>query len=155
MPAALYSTHPKISQDTSIQKLTLPAEALLELQAPRLPTPAHISHSNHFQGTKFPEKQPNSGRQECVLALGTIKYKLMQTAKCNCTSGRGAESNSLEIYGEVDEIVGGEGLPLAARRDPLVGLDAVVVQHVEEQLLAATPNASSVSRVAILGVQRP
>ena len=69
--------------------------------------------------------------------------------------GGGAERNSLEIYGEVDEIVGGEGLPHATRRDPLVGLDAVVVQHVEEQLLAATPNASSVSRVAILGVQRP
>ena len=69
--------------------------------------------------------------------------------------GGGAERNSLEIYGEVDEIVGGEGLPLAARRDPLVGLDAVVVQHVEEQLLAATPNASSVSRIAILSVRRP
>lgn len=31
------------------------------------------------------KKQPNSGCQACVLAFGTIKYKLMQTAKCNCT----------------------------------------------------------------------
>jgi hypothetical protein len=46
--------------------------------------------------------------------------------------------DSLEIYREVDEIIGRERLVLATLRDPLVGLDAVVVQHVEQQFLAAT-----------------
>lgn len=54
--------------------------------------------------------------------------------------------DSLEIYGEVEEIVGGEGLARAiaafAGVDLLVVLDAVVVQHVEQQLLAATNKRS-------------
>ena len=50
--------------------------------------------------------------------------------------------DSLEIYGEVEEIIGGEWLALElaftlAGLDLLVVFDAVVVQHVEEQLLAA------------------
>jgi hypothetical protein len=55
--------------------------------------------------------------------------------------------DSLEIYREVDEIIGREWLVLATLRDPLVGLDAVVVQHVEQQFLAATkkPQASAMA----------
>lgn len=51
------------------------------------------SRSSRFHPPHFPfqpfsrhqiprKKQPNSGCQACVLASGTIKYKLMQTANC-------------------------------------------------------------------------
>lgn len=74
-----------------------------------------------------------------VLALGTIKYKY---------SISGADS--LEIYGEVEEIVGGEwlGFVFAARLDLLVGEDAVVVQHVEQQLLAANKQQTTSSGIS-------
>jgi hypothetical protein len=76
--------YPPKDKDTSVQKLTLPAEAPLELRAPpRLPPTFPIP--TIFKAPNSQKKQPNSGCQACVLAFGTIKYKLMQTAKCNCT----------------------------------------------------------------------
>lgn len=46
------------------------------------------------------------------------------------------EKESHEINGEVDEVVRGQGLVIAAGH-LLVAVDAVVVQHVQQQLLTA------------------
>jgi hypothetical protein len=72
------------------------------------------------------------------VALCPIKYKW---------SNYNWGPDSPEIYGEVEEIVGGEWLAFELAfaftgLDLLVVFDAMVVQHVEEQLLAARNNRS-------------